>query len=140
MSAQRTKRTGFGSRLYEKGKGYAPAEKNPDYFHGISSFDEKTGIESKPHAETWSDFFGTYLCAMASENKKITAVTAAMPLGTGLTEFASKYPDRFFDVAIAEQHEHSVRQWQRAVLRPLPPYIPRSFRGRMTRFFTMCRL
>lgn len=88
----------------KKGKGYAPAEKNPDYFHGISSFDEKTGIESKPHAETWSDFFGTYLCAMASENKKITAVTAAMPLGTGLTEFASKYPDRFFDVAIAEQH------------------------------------
>lgn len=88
----------------KKGKGYAPAEKSPDYYHGISSFDEKTGKESEPHAETWSDFFGTYLCAMAKENKRITAVTAAMPLGTGLTGFASKYPDRFFDVAIAEQH------------------------------------
>lgn len=88
----------------KKGKGYPPAEKSPDHFHGISSFDEKTGKESEPHVQTWSDFFGTYLCAAASENKKITAVTAAMPLGTGLCEFAAKYPDRFFDVGIAEQH------------------------------------
>lgn len=88
----------------EKGRGYPPAEKNPDFFHGVSSFDKKTGKSCSSSAKTWSDCFGEKLCVMAAKDRKIAAVTAAMPLGTGLTDFAKHYPDRFFDVAIAEQH------------------------------------
>ncbi len=88
----------------KKGKGYLPAEKNPDFFHGVSSFDEKTGKPLKVQKEDWSMHFGNTLCDLAKEDKKIVAVTAAMPLGTGLSGFAEKYKDRFFDVAIAEQH------------------------------------
>lgn len=88
----------------KKGKGYLPAEKNPDYFHGVSSFDEKTGKPLKAKKEDWSMHFGNVLCDLAKEDEKIVAVTAAMPLGTGLSDFAEKYKDRFFDVAIAEQH------------------------------------
>lgn len=87
----------------KKGKGYAPAEKNPDLFHGVSPFDKETG-EAKQSGKGWSDYFGDNLCCIAEENKNVVAVTAAMPLGTGLEGFAKKYPDRFFDVAIAEQH------------------------------------
>ncbi len=88
----------------KKGKGYLPAEKNPDFFHGVSSFDEKTGKPLKAQKEDWSMHFGNKLCELAKEDEKIVAVTAAMPLGTGLSGFAEKYKDRFFDVAIAEQH------------------------------------
>lgn len=87
----------------KKGKGYAQAEKNPDLFHGISGFDKETG-EVGQSAKTWSDFFGDEICRIAEKNKKVAAVTAAMPLGTGLEKFAKMFPDRFFDVAIAEQH------------------------------------
>ncbi len=88
----------------KKGKGYLPAEKNPDFFHGVSSFDEKTGKPLKAQREDWSMHFGNKLCELAEEDEKIVAVTAAMPLGTGLSGFAEKYKNRFFDVAIAEQH------------------------------------
>lgn len=88
----------------KKGKGYAPAEKNPDFFHGVQSFDESTGIPKNVLGETWSDCFGNAMCKMAEKNPRLAAITAAMPLGTGLADFSKRFPDRFFDVAIAEQH------------------------------------
>ena len=89
-----------------KGKGYLPAEKNPVYFHGCSSFDVDTGTCAPPDIETpsYTDVFGQTLLALAESDKKVLAVTAAMPEGTGLAAFSDKFPDRFFDVGIAEQH------------------------------------
>ncbi|MEG2584009.1 MAG: 1-deoxy-D-xylulose-5-phosphate synthase, partial [Oscillospiraceae bacterium] len=89
----------------KKGKGYEPAEKNPGLFHGISAFDPITGEMDNSNSQiSWSDLFGKTICELAEHNDKIVAITAAMPLGTGLLNFASKYPTRFFDVGIAEQH------------------------------------
>ncbi len=88
----------------KKGKGYVHAEKNPGFFHGVQSFNEKTGEITKKQGDSWSDYFGTRLTQMAEKNDKIVAITAAMTDGTGLSPFAKKFPDRFFDVAIAEQH------------------------------------
>jgi len=92
--------------LTKKGKGYEPAEKNPVYFHGVGSFDVKTGNKSQTikTIPTYTDIFGSTMVDLALNNKKIVAVTAAMPEGTGLSEFAEKFPERFFDVGIAEQH------------------------------------
>lgn len=92
--------------ITQKGKGYPPAEKNPVYFHGVGSFDVKTGncSSSKKSIPTYTEVFGNAMVKLAKEDQKIIAVTAAMPEGTGLTKFASAYPDRFFDVGIAEQH------------------------------------
>jgi 1-deoxy-D-xylulose-5-phosphate synthase len=89
-----------------KGKGYAPAEKNPVYFHGCSSFDADTGScrDPKPPALTYTEVFGQTLLELAAKDPRIVAVTAAMPEGTGLSRFAQAFPDRFFDVGIAEQH------------------------------------
>ncbi|MDO0822934.1 1-deoxy-D-xylulose-5-phosphate synthase [Desulfosporosinus nitroreducens] len=88
-----------------KGKGYKPAEENPDIFHGIGPFDPETGkVTKKPAPPTYTAVFGETLCQLARENPKIVAITAAMPGGTGLNEFAKELPDRFFDVGIAEQH------------------------------------
>lgn len=87
----------------KKGKGYAPAESNPQKFHGISPFDKSTG-QTKSGGETYSDRFGSTLVKLAEQNKKIVAVTGAMPNGTGLEQFRKKYKKRFFDVGIAEQH------------------------------------
>ena len=89
--------------LTKKGKGYAPAESNPSKFHGISAFDKKTG-ETTDSGETYSDRFGKTLVKLAEENDKIVAITGAMPIGTGLSEFAVKFKRRFFDIGIAEQH------------------------------------
>lgn len=86
----------------EKGKGYAPAEKDPERFHGIGAFDEATG-ESKSSLNN-SKIFASELCELAEHDERITAITAAMPSGTGLCEFKKRFPDRFFDVGIAEQH------------------------------------
>lgn len=89
-----------------KGKGYRPAEKNPSYFHGVSPFNIKDG--SSRHngetAKTYTDIFSDTILEAAKERKDIVAVSAAMPSGTGLTAMASKYPKRFFDVGIAEEH------------------------------------
>ncbi len=90
--------------ITKKGKGYDIAEKNPDKFHGVSSFDIKTGEIKNKKNKDYSKEFGDKLVKLASKNKKIVAVTAAMKDGTGLNEFADKFPKRFFDVGIAEQH------------------------------------
>jgi 1-deoxy-D-xylulose-5-phosphate synthase len=89
-----------------KGKGYRPAEENPVYFHGCGQFEIETGNGTCAYSDipSFTDVFGKTMVAMAARDKRIVAVTAAMPEGTGLSEFAKKYPDRFFDVGIAEQH------------------------------------
>lgn len=92
--------------MTKKGKGYEPAEKNPVYFHGVGCFSVETG-KSKNISNgipTYTQVFGSQMIALAKTNKKIVAVTAAMPEGTGLIEFSKQYTDRFFDVGIAEQH------------------------------------
>lgn len=86
-----------------KGKGYTPAENDPSRFHGIGKFDVKTG-ESPSSDYTFSSVFGRELVSQAEKNNRVCAITAAMTNGTGLVEFSEKYPDRFFDVGIAEQH------------------------------------
>jgi 1-deoxy-D-xylulose-5-phosphate synthase len=87
-----------------KGCGYSYAEESPDEFHGVSGFNVASG-ECKPgKLETFSAAFGKTMCAMAEEDHRICAITAAMEQGTGLTEFADRYPKRFFDVGIAEGH------------------------------------
>lgn len=87
-----------------KGKGYIPAESNPDKFHGASPFDIKTGENLKASKQDYSAVFGETLCEIARKNDKVTAITAAMALGTGLQHFSQEFPNRFFDVEIAEQH------------------------------------
>ena len=86
-----------------KGKGYKPAEEDAERFHGIGAFDVSTGVSAEG-GENYSSVFGGALCAFAESDKRICAVSAAMPSGTGLTRFAQQYPQRFFDVGIAEQH------------------------------------
>ena len=86
-----------------KGKGYEFAEKNPSKFHGIGKFDIETG-EPLSSGENYSSVFGDYLCELAKKDKRICAITAAMSTGTGLVDFSHKYPERFFDVGIAEEH------------------------------------
>jgi 1-deoxy-D-xylulose-5-phosphate synthase len=93
--------------LTKKGKGYEPAEKNPTYFHGVGCFEPETGEARKLPAcslPSYTDVFGTTLCDLAETDDKIVAITAAMPEGTGLACFAERFPDRFFDVGICEQH------------------------------------
>lgn len=89
-----------------KGKGYPQAEQNPVYFHGVGCFDPDTGTCIGPEnpIPSYTKVFGDTLTRMASADERIIAVTAAMPEGTGLTTFADTYPERFFDVGIAEQH------------------------------------
>lgn len=88
----------------QKGKGYLPAEKNPTKFHGIGKFDKKTGELYSKSSDNYSKVFGKKITDLAKKNKRIVAITAAMKDGVGLTDFALKYPNRFFDVGIAEQH------------------------------------
>ncbi len=87
-----------------KGKGYLPAEQEPDRFHGIGPFRIEDGKPLHEGGETFSSVFGDTLCQLAGEREDVAAVTAAMPGGTGLDRFAREYPDRFFDVGIAEGH------------------------------------
>lgn len=104
----------------KKGKGYKLAEENPDKFHGISAYDKETGEVKK--SKNYSKVFGEKLVKMASEDERIVAVTAAMRDGTGLKEFAEKFPDRFFDVGIAEQHALGlIAGMARAGLKPVLP-------------------
>ena len=91
--------------ITKKGKGYPPAEANPTRFHGIGPFDVITGKEIHPNpAPTYTDIFSHEICDLAAKDDRIVAITAAMPDGTGLRDFAKKFPRRFFDVGIAEQH------------------------------------
>ncbi len=87
----------------KKGKGYKYAEERPDLFHGISGFDIESG-KIKSGSESYSERFGKIICDRAEKNEKIIAITAAMPDGTGLSDFAKRFPNRFFDVGIAEEH------------------------------------
>ncbi|MBU0674771.1 MAG: 1-deoxy-D-xylulose-5-phosphate synthase [Proteobacteria bacterium] len=89
-----------------KGKGYRPAEENPGDYHGVGPFDIATGapLPSAPSPPTYTKTFGNTIVQMADLDARIIAITAAMPAGTGLSTFARRFPDRFFDVGIAEQH------------------------------------
>lgn len=91
--------------LTHKGKGYAPAERHPARFHGAEPFDIETGLPSHPRTKaSYTDIFSTVMLKMAARKKDVVAITAAMPDGVGLKRFRNVYPDRFFDVGIAEQH------------------------------------
>ena len=90
--------------LTTKGKGYPFAVENPEKFHGIAPFEVMTGKVSPQKQKTCSEVFGETMIELAKRDPRIVAITAAMPSGTGLTEFAETYPDRFFDVGIAEAH------------------------------------
>ena len=91
--------------LTKKGKGYAPAEKLPAKFHGVSPFDVQTGdVLGQKKADTYTDVFADIMCDLGEKESKVVAITAAMKDGTGLSKFQEKFPDRFFDVGIAEQH------------------------------------
>ena len=92
--------------LTTKGKGYAPAEENPVYFHGVGAFEKTTGncVSSGTLTPTYTQVFGDAMVELAEQDERIVAVTAAMPEGTGLMSFAQAFPNRFFDVGIAEQH------------------------------------
>ena len=90
--------------ITKKGKGYKFAEENPDKFHGISAFDSETGEKIGTPKKDYSKVFGDKLIELSKKDERIVAVTAAMKDGTGLKEFANKFPNRFFDVGIAEGH------------------------------------
>jgi 1-deoxy-D-xylulose-5-phosphate synthase len=90
--------------LTKKGKGYAPALAQPDKFHGLGKYQPATGETVAAATPTYSEIFGKTLADFADHNRKIVAITAAMPNGTGLTQFAARHADRFYDVGIAEEH------------------------------------
>ena len=90
--------------ITKKGKGYSFAEKNPGKFHGVGAFEPSTGEILKPTSDSFSSDFGKILVEEAGKNDKVVAISAAMCDGVGLSNFAQKYPDRFFDVGIAEEH------------------------------------
>lgn len=89
----------------QKGRGYEPAELNPSRFHGVEPFHVSTGLPKVPkkHA-TYTDIFARMICNLAEKSERIVGISAAMPEGTGMARFAKRYPDRFFDVGIAEEH------------------------------------
>ncbi|MBM4305826.1 MAG: 1-deoxy-D-xylulose-5-phosphate synthase [Deltaproteobacteria bacterium] len=93
--------------ITKKGKGYDPAEKNPSLYHSVPPFNIETGEIKKsaaPSPPSYTDVFGETLCQLASGDRKIVAITAAMQSGTGLEEFSKRFPNRFYDIGIAEQH------------------------------------
>ena len=87
-----------------KGKGYLPAEREPDRFHGVGPFNREDGTALTAGGESFSSVFGQTICQLARKREDVAAITAAMPDGTGLVEFSKEFPDRFFDVGIAEGH------------------------------------
>jgi len=89
----------------KKGKGYSPAEADPILYHGVAKFDPKVGILSKPSSKTtYTQIFGDWLCDMAAQDKRLVAITPAMREGSGMVRFSREYPERYYDVGIAEQH------------------------------------
>ncbi|MCR5801060.1 MAG: 1-deoxy-D-xylulose-5-phosphate synthase [Lachnospiraceae bacterium] len=102
--AKRFKRAVLIHAITQKGKGFGPAERHPARFHGSGPFDIETGVPTKHGSATWTDVFSTVMFKLGERNPKIVAITAAMAEGTGLKRFRGKFPDRFFDVGIAEQH------------------------------------
>ena len=103
--AKRVKGAVLIHALTQKGKGYLPAERHPARFHGTEPFDIETGIPSHPRTvANYTDIFSTVMCKLGQRDERIVAITAAMPDGTGLKRFRNMYPERFFDVGIAEEH------------------------------------
>jgi 1-deoxy-D-xylulose-5-phosphate synthase len=96
--------------ITRKGKGYAPAEADPVKYHGVTPFDPALGIvpSGKQSAPTYSDVFGDWVCDMAARDRRLVAITPAMREGSGLVRFEREHPERYFDVAIAEQHAVNV--------------------------------
>ena len=90
--------------LTKKGKGYKVAEENPDRFHATGPFNIETGEPKQEKKKDYSKVFGEKLVELAKNNNKIVAITASMKDGTGLTQFQKEFPNRFFDIGIAEQH------------------------------------
>ena len=89
----------------KKGKGYEPAENDPIGFHGVPKFDPESGkLPNTKTIPTYSDIFGNWLCEMATQDPKLIGITPAMREGSGMVEFSKRFPDQYFDVAIAEQH------------------------------------
>ena len=89
----------------QKGKGYSHAEEDPILYHGVGKFDSRNGIASKISKQrTYTEIFGQWLCDMAEQDKKLIGITPAMREGSGMVEFSERFPDRYFDVGIAEQH------------------------------------
>lgn len=88
----------------QKGRGYKMAEENPSFYHGVQKFDPDTGECLTAVGTTYSDVFGEKMCELGEKNDRLVCITAAMPTGTGLVGFAERFPNRFFDVGIAEQH------------------------------------
>src|SRR5260370_9070836 len=90
----------------QKGKGYGPAEASADKYHAVAKFDVATGgqAKAKPNAPAYQNVFGQSLAKEAQKDEKIVGITAAMPSGTGIDVFAKSFPERTFDVGIAEQH------------------------------------
>ena len=103
--AKRVKGAVLIHALTQKGKGFAPAERHPARFHGAEPFDIETGLPTKPRTTAnYTDIFSTVMTKLGQRNEKVVAITAAMPDGTGLKRFHNMYPERFFDVGIAEEH------------------------------------
>ena len=105
LEAKRVKGPVMIHVLTDKGRGYIPAQRHPARFHGAEPFNIETGIPSHPRTTAnYTDIFSTVMCKLGQRDERIVAITAAMPDGTGLKRFRNMYPDRFFDVGIAEQH------------------------------------
>ena len=103
--AKRFKKAVLIHVVTQKGKGYLPAERHPARFHGAEPFVVETGLPRKPkNKANYTDIFSTVMCKLGARNPQTVAITAAMPDGTGLKRFRNMYPDRFFDVGIAEEH------------------------------------
>ncbi len=103
--AKRVKGAVLIHAMTHKGKGYGPAERHPARFHGAEPFDIETGLPSHPRTvANYTDIFSTVMCKLGQRDERIVAITAAMPDGTGLRRFRNMYPERFFDVGIAEEH------------------------------------
>ncbi len=103
--AKRVKGAVLIHALTQKGKGFTPAERHPARFHGAEPFDIETGLPTKPRTvANYTDIFSTVMTKLGQRNEKVVAITAAMPDGTGLKRFHNMYPERFFDVGIAEEH------------------------------------
>lgn len=103
--AKRVKKAVLVHVLTQKGKGYVPAERHPARFHGAEPFDIETGLPTHPRTKAnYTDIFSTVMTKLGQRDDKVVAITAAMPDGTGLKRFRNMYPERFFDVGIAEEH------------------------------------
>ena len=94
--------------MTQKGRGYHFAEENPSHYHGVGAFDPNEGIPVVEASDTFSEAFGKTMCELAESSAVVCGITAAMPAGTGLLEFKNRYPSRFFDVGIAEEHAVSM--------------------------------